>query len=139
MRVVTVFVKKKIPNSRQSGIKPHPFQTQTYGSSLFPISGHKTQTDKRSKTTPFGPEPRGWGVLPTMAFTGKLRPKAVPFSGFKSMKGWGFPVEDPGEGPGARPPPPYFWTKMKPEWPKKGFWETAPPPPPSYLKVWTRH
>ena len=57
MRVVTVFVKKKIPNSRQSGIKPHPFQTQTYGSSLFPISGHKTQTDKRSKTTPFGPEP----------------------------------------------------------------------------------
>ena len=41
-----------------------------------------------------------------MAFTGKLRPKAVPFSGFKYMKGWGFPVEDPGEGPGARPPPP---------------------------------
>ena len=52
MRVVTVFVKKKIPNSRQSGIKPHPFQTQTYGSSLFPISGHK-----RSKTIPSGPEP----------------------------------------------------------------------------------
>ena len=48
----------------------------------------------------------GVGVLPTMAFTGKLRPKAVPFSGFKYMKGWGFPVEDPGEGPGARPPPP---------------------------------
>ena len=49
--------KKKISNPRQSGIKPYPFQTQTYGSSLFPISGHKTQTDKRSKTTPFGPEP----------------------------------------------------------------------------------
>ena len=48
--------KKKISNLRQSGIKPYPFQTQTYGSSLFPISGHKTQTDKWSKTTPFGPE-----------------------------------------------------------------------------------
>lgn len=44
--------KKKISNPRQSGIKPYSFQTQTYGSSLFPISGHK-----RSKTIPFGPEP----------------------------------------------------------------------------------
>ena len=103
--------KKNISNPRQSGIKPYPFQTQTYGSSLFPISGHKTQTDKRSKTTPFGPEPRGWGVLPTMAFTGKLRPKAVPFSGFKYMKGWGFPVADSGEGPGARPPSLIFGPK----------------------------
>ena len=51
----------------------------------------------------------GVGVLPTMAFTGKLRPKAVPFSGFKYMKGWGFPVEDPGEGPGTRPPPPLIF------------------------------
>ena len=141
MRVVTVFVKKKIPNSRQSGIKPHPFQTQTYRSSLFPISGHKTQTDKRSKTTPFGPEPRGWGVLPTMAFTGKLRPKAVPFSGFKSMKGWGFPVEDPGEGPGARPPPPpLFLDQNEARMAEKRFLGDRPPPsPPSYLKVWTRH
>ena len=53
----------------------------------------------------------GVGVLPTMAFTGKLRPKAVPFSGFKYMKGWGFPVEDPGEGPGARPPSLIFGPK----------------------------
>ena len=51
----------------------------------------------------------GVGVLPTMAFTGKLRPKAVPFSGFKYMKGWGFPVADSGEGPGARPPPPLIF------------------------------
>ena len=46
-----------------------------------------------------------------MAFTGKLRPKAVPFSGFKSMKGWGFPVADSGEGPGARPPSLIFGPK----------------------------
>ena len=31
------------------------------------------------------------------------------------------PVVDPGEGP------PYFWTKLRPEGPKKVFWETAPP------------
>ena len=30
------------------------------------------------------------GVLPVMAYTGRLRPKgAVPFSGFKYMKGKG--------------------------------------------------
>ena len=30
------------------------------------------------------------GVLPIMAYTGKLRPKGVPFSGFRYMKGQGF-------------------------------------------------
>ena len=30
--------------------------------------------------------------------------------------------------------PPYFSTKMRPEGPKKIFWETAPPPP--HLRVW---
>ena len=37
--------------------------------------------------------------------------------------------------------PPYFWTKQRPEWPKKNFFKTAsplPPPPPTYLKVWIR-
>ena len=29
----------------------------------------------------------GGGVLPIMAYTGRLRPKGVPFSGFKYMKG----------------------------------------------------
>ena len=79
---------------------------------------------------------RGLGVLPTMAFTRKLRPKAVTFSGLKYMKGWGFLVADPGKGPGARPhlpPPPYFWTKLRPEGPKKVFWETAPPPAPHLI------
>ena len=28
---------------------------------------------------------------------------------------------------------PYFWTKLRPEVPKKFFWETGPPP---YLRVW---
>ena len=27
------------------------------------------------------------------------------------------------------PPPPYFWTKLRSEGPRKFFWETAPPPP----------
>ena len=31
-----------------------------------------------------------WGVLPIMAYTGRLRPTGVPFSGFRYMKGWGF-------------------------------------------------
>ena len=32
---------------------------------------------------------RGWGggVLPIMAYTGRLRPKGVPFSAFRYMKG----------------------------------------------------
>ena len=33
-------------------------------------------------------------------------------------------VADPGKAP------PYFWTKLRPEGPKKIFWETASPPPP---------
>ena len=31
--------------------------------------------------------PGGGGVLPIMAYTGRLRPKGVPFSGFKYKKG----------------------------------------------------
>ena len=46
---------------------------------------------------------------------------------------------------------PYFWTKLRPEGPKKFFWETGPPPylrvwmtptarpPPPHPKVWIRH
>ena len=58
---------------------------------------------------------------------------------------------DLGEGPGrARPSPPFFSTKLRPEGAKK-FWETPPPPPPSQgvddrapslsqgLKVWNQH
>ena len=30
---------------------------------------------------------RGGGVLPIMAYTGRLRPKGVPFSGFRYIKG----------------------------------------------------
>ena len=29
----------------------------------------------------------GGGVLPIMAYTGRLRPKGVPFSGFRYIKG----------------------------------------------------
>ena len=42
-----------------------------------------------------------------------------------------------GRGPGGTPPsppPPYFWTKLRPEQPKKFFSETSPSSP--YLKVW---
>ena len=27
-----------------------------------------------------------WGILPTMTYTGKLRPKGAPFSGFRGKK-----------------------------------------------------
>ena len=30
------------------------------------------------------------GELPMMAYTGRLRPKGVSFSGFRCMKGWAF-------------------------------------------------
>ena len=39
-------------------------------------------------------------------------------------------VADPGEGPGG-PAPPYFYTKLMPEGPKKIFGT-----PPLYLRVW---
>ena len=32
----------------------------------------------------------GGGVLPTMAYTGRLRPKGIPYLAFRYMKGWGF-------------------------------------------------
>ena len=44
------------------------------------------------------------------------------------------PVADPGEGPGGLLPPPYFWTKLWPEGPKKIFFFRPPHSP--YLRVW---
>ena len=32
----------------------------------------------------------GGGVLPTMAYTGRLRPKGIPYLALRYMKGWGF-------------------------------------------------
>ena len=41
---------------------------------------------------------------------------------------------------GARYPPPYLSTKMRPEGQKKKIGGDAPaPPPPPYLKVWIHH
>ena len=37
-------------------------------------------------------------------------------------------VADPGKGPGGLGPPPYFWTKLRPEGPSKIFFKTAPSP-----------
>ena len=38
---------------------------------------------------------------------------------------------------GAHPPPPYFWTKLRPKGPFNSFGRQAPlPPPPPYLRVW---
>ena len=34
--------------------------------------------------------PGGGGALPILAYTGRLRPKRVPFSGFRYIKGQGF-------------------------------------------------
>ena len=41
-------------------------------------------------------------------------------------------VADPGEGPGG-PGPPYFYTKLRPDGPKKIFLRLSPPP---YLRIW---
>ena len=41
-------------------------------------------------TTAFQRREGGGGVLPMMAYTERLCPKGVPFSGFKCMKGSGF-------------------------------------------------
>ena len=35
----------------------------------------------------------GGGVLPTMAYTGRLRPKGIPYLVFRYIKGWGFTAE----------------------------------------------
>ena len=41
---------------------------------------------------------------------------------------------------GARYPPPYLSTKMRPEGQKTFFGgDPSPPPPPPYLKVWIHH
>ena len=44
------------------------------------------------------------------------------------------PVADPGEGPGGPGPPPYSWTKLRPEGPKKFGGESTPLPPPAPLR-----
>ena len=56
------------------------------------------------------------------------------FSPFISLDFSGYQWRIQGRGP---PPPPYFWTRLRPKGPKKNFLETAPPPPPPpCLKVW---
>ena len=43
-----------------------------------------------SHTAYFGTVEVQGAVLPIMAYTGRLHPKGVPFSGFRYMKGYGF-------------------------------------------------
>ena len=49
---------------------------------LFPYLNHSL----RSQGSVLPPPPPGGWVLPIMAYTGRLRPKGVPFSGFRYMK-----------------------------------------------------
>ena len=51
------------------------------GSNFFAFSVFSLHTPNRRLF------PGGGGVLPIMAYTGRLRPKGVPFSGFRYMKG----------------------------------------------------
>ena len=44
-------------------------------------------------------------------------------------------MADPGEGPGGPGPPSYFWTKLRPEGPKKTFFGDRPPPPSKDLNL----
>ena len=51
------------------------------------------------------------------------------------------------EGAWGPTPPPYFWTKLKPDGLKKIFWKTPHPPPPLFqglddlppTLIWIRH
>ena len=57
---------------------------------------------------------------------------------------WRIQERDPGD---PASPPPYFWTKLRPQGPKKRLLRPPPSPlsqglddrPPPYLKVWIRH
>ena len=57
------------------------FKFSTYSAKLNPVYFEVLHSFVR-----FGS--RG-GVLPIMVYMGRLRLKGVPFSGFRSMKGWG--------------------------------------------------
>ena len=48
---------------------------------------HMAEDDSQSMTETVE---KARGVLPIMAYTGRLRPKGVPFPGFRHMKGEGF-------------------------------------------------
>ena len=52
---------------------------------LSEITFFRNKIRKNRPTEP--PPPRGEGVPPAMAYTGRLRPKGVPFSGFRYIKG----------------------------------------------------
>ena len=51
-----------------------------------------SHTSKNNSASYADPRPRGMGVgvLPIMAYTGRFRPKGVPCSGFRYVKGYGF-------------------------------------------------
>ena len=65
--------------------------TNYYQSNVITCPGFtrfKTQITRNEFTLKRSLNARGGGgVLPIMAYTGKIRPKGVPFSGFRYMKG----------------------------------------------------
>ena len=52
--------------------------------------------------------------------------KAIPYRAEFTYLARIWTVSDPGEGPGRSGPPSYFYTKLRPEGPKKKFLETGP-------------
>ena len=49
------------------------------------LTPEETKRKVKGKTSP-----GGGGVNPIITYRGRLRPKGVPFSGFRYMKGYGF-------------------------------------------------
>ena len=59
--------------------------------------------------------------------------KAIPYRAEFTYLARIWTVSDPGEGPGRSGPPSYFYTKLRPEGPKKKFLETGPS---LHLRIW---
>ena len=103
----------------------------------YGISALVSQTSFHRKTV---------GVVAKCHLFSQATPKGVISQGyyfFRSILYWShylvpFPIHKmqwwiQGRGPGARPGPPYFSTKMRPEGLKKMFFSTTPPPPPPLI------
>ena len=59
------------------------FSDKVHAILIEEVTVQTTSRDGASFRIPGG----GGGVLPIMAYTGRLRPKGVPFSGFRYIKG----------------------------------------------------
>ena len=60
---------------------------------MYPVMSCVLSSSATGHTAYFGTVEVQGAVLPIMAYTGRLRPKGVPFPGFRYIKGQGFYTE----------------------------------------------